>query len=198
MLLGSKRYSKQELQLLKAGSSDQLFVDLGCGERKREGFIGVDTYAANGVDILCNLSRGLPFEDNIIDGIYSNFFFEHVSNTIYLFQEVYRVCKNGAVVEFCVPYYQSFTQYKDPTHKAIIPIEMMRYFSDDKWYGSDYGINTNFKVIAVKYGYLPPFEKLTSKWIFPFWPVTYPFVLFARRFFWNVVHSVTIKLKVIK
>jgi len=193
-----KRYSREELLPLSKEFSGQIFIDLGCGERKKQGYIGVDIFNAGGVDVLFDLSHGLPFEDNIIDGVYSNFFFEHVPNTIYLFQEVYRVCKHGATVEFCVPHYQSFTQYKDPTHKAIIPLEMVRYFSDEKWYGSDYGINTNFKVINVQYAYLPPFRTLTSKWLFPLWPITYPIVLFARRFLWNVVHSMTIKLKVIK
>lgn len=191
-----KTYTLDNLrQILPEG---KILLDLGCGSRKRAGYIGVDTVKLDGVDLVCNIEEGLPFEDNSIDGIYSNFFFEHVSNVIFLFQEIYRVCKNGAIVEFRVPYYQSITQYKDPTHKAIIVPETIRYFTNDQWYGSDYGINTNLKLTDIKYDYLPPFDKFMRKKIFFLWPVIYPVLLFARRFLWNVVHSITIKVQIIK
>jgi len=196
----NKKYSLSELvQLLSlANDLQKIHLDLGCGNRKRIGYIGVDAVKLEGVDIVCNLEEGFPFEDNIIDGIYSRFLFEHIANTIFLFQELYRICKNGAIIEFKVPYYQSVTQYKDPTHKAMIMPEMLRYFSDDKWYGSDYGIKVTFRIIGVHYEYLRPCNILISKKLFFLWPITYPFLLFARRFFWNVVHSVTIEMEVVK
>lgn len=195
-----RRYSSEHLRNFLTDKTDKskILIDLGCGTRKRQGHIGVDNTKLEDVDITFNIEEGIPFEDNIIDGIYSNFFFEHITNTIFLFQEIYRVCKNGAIVEFCVPYYQSVTQYKDPTHKSVIMPEMIRYFTDDKWYGSDYKINTNFELLEVKYDYLPPFNIFASKKLFFLWPVTYPLLLFFRRFFWNVVHSITIKLQVVK
>jgi SAM-dependent methyltransferase len=192
-----KRYSEDELRSIIAGRDD-ILVDLGCGTRKRAGYIGVDTVKLDGVDIVCNVEDGLPFGDNTIDGIWSNFLFEHITNTIFLFQEIYRVCKNRAIVEFSVPYYQSMTQYKDPTHKAFIMPETIQYFTDNKWYGSDYGINTNFKLLDVRYSYLPPFDKLASKKLLFLAPVTYPILIFARRFLWNVVHSITMKIQVVK
>lgn len=194
------RYSADDLRgLLPEGvSKDNIYIDIGCGTRKRQGYIGIDSVKIDGVDIVCNLEEGFPLEDNTVDGIWSNFLFEHISNTIFLFQEIYRICKNGAIVEFRVPYYQSVTQYKDPTHKAIIMPEMMRYFTSDKWYGSDYGIRTNFKLLEVKYDYMSPFHGFISKKLFFLWPITYPLLIFARRFLWNVVHSITIKVQVIK
>ena len=194
----SKKLSAFELKTMNKNQQGSINIDLGCGLRKKEGFIGLDTTKLEGVDIVWDIHNGLPFEDNTIDKIYSNFLFEHISTTIFLFQEVYRVCKKDAIVEFRVPYYQSVTQFKDPTHKAIIPPEMMRYFSSDKWYGSDYKIDTNFQMKGIKYQYLLPFNLFMKPWVFFLWPVTYPITLFARRFLWNVVHSITIKLKVIK
>ena len=191
-------YSREELLSIGHHNQNRVLVDLGCGARKKEKFIGVDTVALPSVDIVWDIKEGLPFTDNSIDQIYSQFLFEHIKNTIFLFQELYRVCRNGAKIEFRVPYYQSVTQYKDPTHKAIIPSEMMRYFSDDKWYGSDYGINTNFRLLRIKYIYLPPFNALASKWLFFLWPISYPIIIFARRFLWNVVHSITMEVEVIK
>lgn len=194
---GKQIYLRDELLRFQA-SGEKVFIDLGCGKRKRDGYIGVDTVMSEGTDIVCNLAEGLPFEDNSVDGIWSGFFVEHIQDTIFLFKEIYRVCRENAIVEFQVPYYQSVTQYKDPTHKAMIMPEKLRYFTEDKWYGSDYNINTNFKLIDIKYHYMPPFSFLASKKIFFLWPVTYPMVIFARRFLWNVVHSITLKLQVLK
>lgn len=181
-----------------AGPTPGLFLDLGCGNRKRSGYLGIDTVALEGVDMVCDLKDGLPQADDSVDGIYSSFFLEHLSDTVGIFQEMYRVCKDGALVEFRVPYYQSVTQYKDPTHRAAVMPEMMRYFSDEMWYGSDYGIGTNFRLIKTEFHYLSPFHLFASKKLFFLWPLTYPVLLFARRFLWNVVHSVTITLKVVK
>lgn len=196
--MGKTVEPEDEESFQKKDVGRKIYLDLGCGNRKRRGYIGVDGKRLEGVDIVCNIEEGLPFEDNSVEGIYSNFFFEHVGNIIFLFQEVYRVCRHGAVVELKVPYYQSVTQYKDPTHKAMVMPEMIPYFSSNMWYGSDYGINTNFKLLGVKYDYLPPFNKFASRKLFILWPATYPLLLFARRFLWNVVHSITLRLLVVK
>ena len=189
-------YSRAELAALLPGG--EIRVDLGCGSRKRPGHIGVDSAALPGVDIVCDLNAGLPFEDGAVDAVWSNFLFEHVQDTVRLFRELYRVCRPGATVEFRVPYYQSLTQYKDPTHRAVILPETMRYFTKENWYGSDYGIGTDFRLLKISYDYLPPFDRIMSRKLLLLRPLTYPFVLFARRFFWNVVHSVTMLLAVEK
>lgn len=172
-----------------------LRVDLGCGKRKHEGHVGIDRVALAGVDILTDFETELPIEDHCVDQIFSNFFFEHVKNIIKLFQEVYRISKPGAIITFTVPFFQSYTQYKDPTHCSFIPPEMLRYFSDEKWYGSDYQFGVNFKVLNTKYNYLPPFDRMMSPKLILLRPFIYPFILFGRRFLWNVVHSVTFTLR---
>lgn len=48
---------------------------------------------------------------------------EHVANLVGLMEEVYRVCKSGAVVEIVVPYYTSRGAFRDPTH--------VRYITED-------------------------------------------------------------------
>ncbi len=173
-------------------------LDLGCGTRKKDGHIGVDMAKLDGVDVICNFESGLPFKDGAIDGIYSNFLFEPIADTVHLFEEIYRICRNGALVKFRVPYYQSVTQYKDPTHRAVITPDTIRYFSGDTWYGSDYNINTRFKLLKLNYHYMPPFSPLSSKKLFFLWPISYPILLFARRFLWNIVHSITIEMVAVK
>lgn len=193
-----KKFSRLDLLTMAPANMKEVRLDLGCGLRKKEGYIGIDITQLPGVDIVYNIENGLPFEDNSVDGIYSNFLFEHLPNTIFLFKELYRVCKNGSIIEFLVPYYQSNTQYKDPTHKSIILPETLRYFSDDKWYGSDYNIDVNFKVIELIYNYLPPFDKWSRRRFFFLRPILYPLRSFAKRYLWNVVHSIKFSIEVIK
>jgi SAM-dependent methyltransferase len=191
------KYSRKELLAL-CGNKSKVSIDLGCGARKQSGFIGVDIAQLGQVDIVTDLDNGLPFEDNSVDEVYSNFFFEHTKDIIFLFKELFRVSTNGAVIKFSVPYYQSGTQFKDPTHRSVITPDMLQYFSDDKWYGSDYGIGVNFKLINIDYNYLPPYQKFNSKKIFFLWPITKPLLRFCRRSLWNVVHSMWITLEVKK
>lgn len=187
-----EKYSRETLKQEFDVTNDKICIDLGCGTRKQEGYIGVDLNPIDGVDIVCDIEKGLPFEDNTVDRIYANFLFEHINNFISFMQELYRVCRGGAIVKASFPYWASMTQWKDPTHKQVITIETFMYFSDDKWYGSDYGINTNFKVKGVKYNYFSPF--LAKRRYF----ILFPLRKFLRRHLINIVHSVWIELEVVK
>ncbi|MCL4458575.1 MAG: methyltransferase domain-containing protein [Chloroflexi bacterium] len=180
------RLGIKELRALLGRDSQEIRIDLGCGNRKRPGHIGVDKHSLPGIDIVWDVENGLPFEDNCVDYIYSEFLFEHVRNLIFLFQEVYRVCRHNAIVEIIVPYYASIGAFKDPTHVQFFTEETIRYFTTDRWYGSDYGINTNFEVVKITYNYRRPFSgRLPFMWLF-------------RRYLWNVVHSMRLELRVVK
>ena len=78
-------------------------IDLGCGRAKRPGYIGLDLYPYRGVDIVCDLESGLPFEDNSVQRVYANHVLEHIERFISLMQEIYRVCCPDAHVEVRVP-----------------------------------------------------------------------------------------------
>lgn len=186
-----KKYNRRTLKEEFNITDDLICLDLGCGLRKQNGYIGIDNRKLEGVDIVCDIEKELPFEDNTIDRVYCNFLFEHIDNIIFFMQELYRICRDGATILASFPYWSSVTQWKDPTHKKVITVETFRYFSDEKWYGSDYKINTNFKVKGVKYNYLPPFNKRRYFFLFPFREM-------FRNHLLNVVHSVWVELQVIK
>jgi SAM-dependent methyltransferase len=185
-------------ELLKLGPTQDRLVrlDIGCGARKKAGFIGVDSQLLPGVDIIHDIEQPMPIGDGVVDEIYSNFAFEHVSNFPALMKEIYRICRPGAKIVFRVPWYQSYTQFKDPTHKSFILPETIAYFgADTSWYGSNYNLDSNFQLIRSTHHYLPPFHYFANpklgfiNWIFE------PFLSVARRFLWNVVHSVTLEIR---
>lgn len=100
------------------------------------------------------------------------------------------MCRNGAIAEIVVPYYASIGAFKDPTHKHFFTEETFRYFSKDRWYGSEYGFNVNFEILSIAYHYMPPFNFISR--IFPF------LMPIFRRYILNVIHSMSVKLKVRK
>ena len=80
-------------------------IDLGCGEAKREGFIGLDNQMAPGVDYVLDLTKDrFPFDDGSVDQVFSSHFLEHIAAPNHVFQEISRVCKDGAKIEFWTPY----------------------------------------------------------------------------------------------
>ena len=82
-----------------------LKIDLGCGNAKRDGFVGLDYVAAPGVDYVINLTNErLPFEDNTVDHVFSAHFLEHIGAPNHIFKEIARVCRDGAKIEFWTPY----------------------------------------------------------------------------------------------
>ena len=47
-------------------TSNKLKLNLGCGNQKIDGFKGVDKYPCDGVDILSDITKTLPFDDEDI------------------------------------------------------------------------------------------------------------------------------------
>lgn len=84
---------------------NEVRIDLGCGAVKREGFIGIDYKAAPGVDYVLDLNKDrLLFDDNTVDHVFSAHFLEHLMAPNHVFQEIARVCRDGAKIEFWKPY----------------------------------------------------------------------------------------------
>jgi len=82
-----------------------LKIDIGCGNNKRKGFIGIDYVASSCVDYVLDLSHEpLPFEDRSVCHVYSSHFLEHIPAPNHIFQEIGRVCCDGAKIEIYTPY----------------------------------------------------------------------------------------------
>lgn len=141
-------------------------IDLGCGQSKREGFIGVDKYPAPGVDIVHDLLEfPWPFEDNSVDEAHSSHNLEHIDGEMRIpfFQELYRVLKPGATALFITPSADSDRALQDPTHKfpPVVPGFYQCYLNKD-WRVTnklDHGAYNekplNFVVQSVNVGLVP-------------------------------------------
>ena len=82
-------------------------LHLGCGRDKRDGFLNIDIAEEVNPDKAWDLEKGLPFlDDNSVDYILSNHTLEHLTTKGYwnLLEEMYRVSKDGARWELCLPF----------------------------------------------------------------------------------------------
>lgn len=99
-------------------------IDLGCGPNKPEGYIGIDRRQLPGVDIVRNIEAdGLPFDDDEVDELRAKDFFEHVRETITVFNDCWRVLKAGGELIIEVPRFPHVDSAKDPTHVSFFTVE---------------------------------------------------------------------------
>ena len=76
--------------------NNKLVLDIGCGEKKLKGAIGVDVRKTKDVDIIAD-ARYLPFKDEVFDHVYSSHLIEHFSHREVkeVIKEWVRVLKRG-------------------------------------------------------------------------------------------------------
>lgn len=101
-------------------------LNMGCGNKKVESYLGLDRYPCAAVDIICEITGALPFIDDSVDSVLLDNVVEHISDIPKLMAEVIRVCKLGAEITIITPHFTSIASWKDPTH-----IYHLSYFSMD-------------------------------------------------------------------
>lgn len=109
-------------------ASERLRVDLGCGLRKPEGFIGVDIYPRPEVDIIADLTQRFPFPDSSVDEVKAHDVIEHLPDRIHSMNEIWRICKPGATVDIVVPSTDGRGAFQDPTHVSFWNINSFMYY----------------------------------------------------------------------
>lgn len=83
--------------------SQPVYLNIGCGERHLPGFINVDTLET--ADVVCDVTKGLPFDDGSVDAIIHEHFIEHVSlaEGVRFLMECRRVLKPGGITRIATP-----------------------------------------------------------------------------------------------
>jgi predicted SAM-dependent methyltransferase len=109
-------------------------LDLGCGNNKAEGYIGVDAVQTEQSNIVFDLNeKHWTFAaDNSVDAIHCSHFIEHVDSLINFMNECHRILKPQAQMIVIAPYYSSVRCWQDPTHKNAIS-EMSFLYYNAEW-----------------------------------------------------------------
>lgn len=89
-------------------------LNLGCGNEPLKDFINIDKYKYYDDDeckfMECDLEKfPLPFANDSIDYIYSYHCLEHLLYLEDLVKELFRICKDGAILEIIVPHFTKNT-----------------------------------------------------------------------------------------
>ncbi|MBL8242850.1 MAG: class I SAM-dependent methyltransferase [Rhodanobacteraceae bacterium] len=111
-------------------------LDLGCGSRKAEGFLGVDISAECGADIVHDLRvYPWPFADDSVDEVRCSHFLEHLTGEerMKFMDELWRVMKPGATALIVTPYWQSYGAVQDPTHQWPPICEASYFYFNRAW-----------------------------------------------------------------
>ncbi len=138
-IIKKKDFSSQQEQekqiaihnTIKRLDMQKLQIDLGCGIHKTDNFIGVDICPGPGVDIVADLSKKFPFDDNSVDEIKAHDIIEHLQDRIHTMNEIWRVCKPGAKVDIRVPSTDGRGAFQDPTHISFWNINSFLYYCSE-------------------------------------------------------------------
>lgn len=128
-------------------------LNIGAGTTKIEGFYSCDHTDIYGADFVFDLEKDIfPFEDNSVDEIIIHHVMEHLGEGYFhCLQEMYRICKDGAIIDVIVPHYRNENQYHNPTHKRFIThhglllLDQEQTISPTSNIAMQYGIN--FKTV---------------------------------------------------
>lgn len=126
-------------------------LNLGCGLKHQhmDGFINIDNRPEVEPDLICDISKGLPYEDNTVDEVLALDFIEHLERheVIFLMDEIYRVLKPNGIFYHRTPSSDGRGCWQDPTHKSAWNINTWRFYFTDPAYRKLYSTKANFKII---------------------------------------------------
>ena len=102
-------------------------LNIGCGNKKIEGYLGVDKFKCDAADYICDIeNEKLPFEDNTITAIILDNVIEHFNDIPKVINELVRVSRKGTTIKIITPHFSSLKSWIDPTH-----LHHLSYFSFD-------------------------------------------------------------------
>jgi len=103
-------------------------LNIGCGYKKIEGYIGVDIDPDARPDVLHDLTIfPWPFENDTVEEILLINILEHLcpdpKEYLKVWKEIYRICKPNAEIKIEVTHWRNDNFYHDPTHvRPITPV----------------------------------------------------------------------------
>jgi SAM-dependent methyltransferase len=104
-------------------------LDVGCGQQKWPGAVGVDISPDTAADVVADLNElPWPLDDGAFDQILCQDVLEHVREPLKFMAELHRVGRPGARIHLRTPHYSSVLAYSDPTHEHYFSAMAIRTF----------------------------------------------------------------------
>ena len=169
-------------------------LNLGCGKDIRKGYINLDIFESEGVDVIYDLNKiPYPFPDNHFEEVLVKGILEFMDDLLKILEELYRICKSKAIIEIRVPAFPS------PYSAQNLRIKNFFSYTTFESFKKDGGNDTHF--------YKPEFKTLERRFIYSYNPklrwinfFVNIFPKFYSRFLFNIFPSdgLYFKLEVVK
>ena len=131
-------------------------LNLGCGQHKLPNCNNVDFNELTNPDEIADLNEVWPWKNNSVENVFTSHTIEHLDSTIHFIKEVYRVCKNNAIIEIRVPYFAGLTAFSDPTHRNFYGSRTFNNWDvNQQEYRTNLGLEARFKIMKKKLSYIP-------------------------------------------
>lgn len=165
------------IRIVKAKRRDSIKLNIGCGEVKILGWVNIDIEP--GADLVLDARCKLPFDNNSVDYIFNEHFFEHLTfeEGLKTLRDFYRCLKVGGVLRIAMPNLDDLiqkynTDWRDqdwltqPEYRFIETRGMMINIAL-RWWGHKYSYNEeDLRNHMVKAGFreVTKCEKAESKY----------------------------------
>lgn len=187
-------------------STAGLKLNLGSGQHPKPGYINVDRHAP--ADVIHDLEQlPWPWETSSVSEILMQHVLEHLGRStesfLRIIQELYRVCRHGAMIHITVPHPRHDAFLSDPTHvRAILP-ETWELFSKEMnqmWKQKGFSnsplalqLDVDFKLLQAAPDFAGPWKKRLDAGA-----MTRQQVAEAAMAYNNVVEQIRMDVQVIK
>jgi len=132
-------------------------INIGAGGEKLPGFISIDIDPLVKPDIVRDIEKGLPFDDNSVDEIKCSHTLEHIHDLLFVLREFYRVCKNGAKITIIVPLMDA----SDMTHIRFFTKDTFRTLTESHYWNNPYYFVGKYKEMSKSFKKLSTCEEMT-------------------------------------
>jgi len=113
------------------GDEKKLKLDLGCGQNRKDGYLGVDISRGPNIDYVMDLEKyPWNFETESVEEIFCCHYIEHVTDFILFMDECYRILIPEGKMMVIAPYWSSVRCWQDPTHKQSISESSFLYYNE--------------------------------------------------------------------
>lgn len=114
---------------VRVAGAEPRVVDIGCGDTLQYPTnVGIDRCAADGVDVVADLARGLPLADASAEAIFAVHVLEHLADYLPVVDECHRVLRPGGVLHVMAPHWRHVNAVADPTHLRYFDTQTFKHF----------------------------------------------------------------------
>lgn len=107
-----------------------LKLNLACGQKRHEDFLGIDRVPGEAVDQVVDLDAvPWPWAAGSVGEVWCSHYIEHVPDLIGFMNELGRVLVPGGTAKLIAPYYTSMRAWQDPLHVRAISEATFLYFN---------------------------------------------------------------------